>query len=140
MRVVLDTNILVSATFWKGDSFRIVELIDKKKIKHSMSKETIAEYSKIISSEEIIEKIEKKDLRISKTLQKVIYLSDIVEPQRKIRVVRDDPDDDKFLEVAVESKADYIISKDNHLLRLKEFEGIKIVSPEDFLDIYSRTE
>jgi len=45
MKVVLDTNVLVSATFWKGDSFRIVELTDKKKINCSMSKETIAEYS-----------------------------------------------------------------------------------------------
>ncbi len=135
-RVIADTNILVSATFWKGDPFKIVNLIEKNKLHHSMSKETIAEYSRIINSDEIIEKIEKKDLITSKVVKKVISISDIVEPKRKIQVVKDDPDDDKFLEVAVEGRADFIISKDKHLLNLKEFEGIKIVSPDTFLDKY----
>ena len=45
------------------------------------------------------------------------------------------PNDNKVLECAKDGKADYIITSDNHLLRLKEFEGIKIVSPGEFLKI-----
>ena len=57
----------------------------------------------------------------------------LIEPKRKIVVVKDDPDDDKVIECAAEIAADYILSYDNHLLKLKEFEGIKIVKPEVFL-------
>ena len=54
----------------------------------------------------------------------------------KIKVIKDDPDDDKFLEAAVEGKADYIISKDKkHLLVLKKFRNIPIMPPEEFLKI-----
>lgn len=135
-KVVLDTNVLISATFWKGDSFKIVELVDQKKITNYMSKETIAEYSRILRSDEIIEKIKDKDLIASQTVQKVISMSEIVEPKRSISAVEDDPDDDKFIEVAVECEADYIVSQDKHLLQLEGFEGIEILKPEEFLGRY----
>jgi len=66
MKVTLDTNVLISGTFWSGDSFRILELIDKKKIKCALSEEIIKEYYKIANSDEIIEKKENKKLIISK--------------------------------------------------------------------------
>ena len=59
----------------------------------------------------------------------------IVHPKSKFNVVKDDPDDDKIIEAAVEGKAEYIITQDNHLLKLKEFKGIKIVTPKDFLEL-----
>src|SRR3989338_1669449 len=51
----------------------------------------------------------------------------------KFDIIKDDPADNKFLECAVDSKADYIISGDNHLLKLKEFKGIKIITPAEFV-------
>ena len=48
-------------------------------------------------------------------------------------MVKDDPDDNKILECAYAAKVDYIITQDNHLLKLKEFEGIKIINPGDLL-------
>ncbi|KKT71668.1 MAG: PIN domain protein [Candidatus Collierbacteria bacterium GW2011_GWB1_44_6] len=133
MKVTLDTNVLISGTFWSGDSFRILELIDKKKIKCALSEEIIKEYYKIANSDEIIEKKENKKLIISKIVSKVISDSDIVHPKRRINVVKDDPDDNKILECAYAAKVDYIITQDNHLLKLKEFEGIKIINPGDLL-------
>jgi len=56
-------------------------------------------------------------------------------PKRKVNVVKQDPDDNKFIEAALEGEADYIVTQDRHLLKLKEFEGIKIVTPEEFLRI-----
>lgn len=53
----------------------------------------------------------------------------------KLTVIKDDPKDDKFLECAIEAKADFIVSGDHHLKDLKQFRYIKIVSPTEFLDI-----
>ena len=60
-------------------------------------------------------------------------------PKEKLNVVKNDPDDDKFIEAAVEGDCDCIVSKDKkHLLKLKEFRGIKIISPEEFLKIINQ--
>lgn len=55
-----------------------------------------------------------------------------------LRVVQDDPDDDKFVVAALEGDADYIVSGVPHLKRLKGYRGIEIHSPREFLEIMSR--
>ncbi len=132
-KVILDTNILISGTFWTGSSFRILDMVDKKIVESISSKEILLEYDKIIKSEEIAEKIENKDLVMSKISQNVIINSKIVEPKKKLQVVKEDPNDNIILECAKEGKADYIITNDKHLLKIREFEGIKIITPEEFL-------
>ena len=136
MKVVLDTNILVSATFWTGDSFRVLALADERKIRNISSKEIIKEYYKAVFSEEIIDKTQKMNLSIIKSSYRIIGNSQIIEPSIKLDVVKEDPDDNKILECAKDGKAEFIITKDNHLLKLKQFESIKIITPEDFLKLY----
>jgi hypothetical protein len=68
-----------------------------------------------------------------------IYLkAEIVRPRKSLNVVQEDPSDNKFLECAIEGKADYLVSGDNHLLKLKEFEKVKIISVTDFLSIIEK--
>lgn len=62
MKVVLDTNVLVSGTFWRGDSSKIVNLIDIGKIELILSEELIKEYNDVINRKEIMDKIERKNL------------------------------------------------------------------------------
>ena len=80
---------------------------------------------KIILSEEDISNW--KDIILENSL--------LVEPEEEIDIVKDDQDDNKFIEVAVMGKAKYIITQDNHLLNIKEFREIKILTPKEFLDI-----
>jgi len=56
-----------------------------------------------------------------------------VKVSRRITVIDDDPDDGKFIECASESEAGFIVSGDNHLLKLKEYKGIRILKAADFL-------
>ncbi len=133
MRVVLDTNVLISGTFWTGDSFRIVQLIDKGELTLILSKEILDEYDYILHSDEITEKKAYKPECVASILKQV-QLANFIEPIEKLKVVENDPDDDKFIEAAIAGNADYIISQDNHLLKLKEFRGIKIVTPAEFLN------
>ena len=76
MKVTLDTNVLVSGTFWTGDSFRILERIDHGEIVVVLSFPILKEYVRTIMSDEIIEKMENKKLIISKVVQAVIKKSD----------------------------------------------------------------
>ena len=135
MIIVLDTNIIISGTFWTGASFKILELVDKKEIRIIVTVEILKEYDKIIHSEEIIEKtIIYQEIKI-KALYKILSKATIVDPKEKIEIIRDDPEDNKFIEAAQEGKAGYIISNDKHLLKLKQYKQILIITPEEFLEV-----
>jgi len=104
-----------------------------------LSKELIEEYSETINSDEIMEKAESKDLIINATVKRIFSSAIIVFPQEKLNVVKEDSDDNRILECAVEGKVNYIISQDNHLLKLREFQEIKILTPEEFLKIIEKS-
>ena len=133
MKIVLDTNILISGTFWTGSSFRILQLIQEKKIVLILSKEILEEYEYIIQSEEILQKEVYQEERKSATM-KLIQLAKIVNPQTSVQIIKDDPSDNKFIEAAIEGKAEYIITKDKHILNIKKYQNIKIITPEEFLE------
>jgi len=136
MKITIDTNVLISGSLWKGASDKILERIENKEIELVLPKEIIEEFSEVLNYEEIQNKIKDKNLEMKRTLEKIISISTIVEPKLKFDTVKDDSDDNKILECAFEGKVDYIISKDNHLLNLKEVQGIKILTPEEFLKIF----
>ena len=76
--------------------------------------------------------------QVESALEQIQKISEIVEPKIKLKVIKDDPDDDKILEAAVEGHADYVVSGDNHLLELKKFRDIKIIRTRAFLDILKK--
>jgi uncharacterized protein len=133
MKLTLDTNILISGTFWTGASFKILERIENKLDQSVTSKEIISEYERIMESHEIIEKIENKNLIILKICEKVMINSIIVEPKTRLNFVKEDPQDNMILECAKEGSVDFIVTNDNHLLKIKKFEGITILKPEEYL-------
>ena len=61
-----------------------------------------------------------------------------VYPDKSIKVVKDDPDDDVFIECALAGDADYIVSGDKHLLDLKSYGKIKIVNAAEFIEMVGR--
>ena len=132
-KVVIDTNVLVSGTFWTGASYRVLSLIDKDEINLVISSQITKEYARIINSSEILDKttINQKTRihSVNKLLQKAI----IVEPKEHIDIIKEDKDDNKFIEAAISGFAGYIITNDKHILKLKEYKGIKILTSEDFL-------
>lgn len=133
MRVVLDTNIFVSGIFWEGNFCS--QLIDKWKNRKF----------ELVSSIEILEefvntlrnfKIQMPEDMIEEWRNLIIENSIIVEPTINLSVVKDDPDDNKFLEAGFTGNVGLIISQDKHLLKLREYKGIKILSPEEALKLF----
>ena len=133
MKITLDTNVILSSTFWFGDSSKIMEMVEKGGTELILSEDIIEEHKNVLNYEEIQDKIKNKNLEMQRTVEEIITLSKIVEPKSKLDIIKEDPDDNKILECAVEGKVDYIISQDKHLLDIKEYKEIKIITPKDFL-------
>jgi putative PIN family toxin of toxin-antitoxin system len=129
MNVVLDTNIFVSGIFWKGEPYKILMLWKEGKIQLINSIEIITEISRILSDF----KIQLSDENKKEWIHLITNNSKIVEPYEKFDIIKDDPTDNKFIDVAIAGKAEYIITRDKHLLKIKQFRTVKIILPEDFL-------
>lgn len=129
IKVVLDTNIIISAFFWKGHSRTIYDLIRVNKIKLLLSSEIEKEFIRVLG-------YSKFGLSAREILPIVLNLrasAEFVKTTSKISVITSDSTDNTFIECAVDGKADYIISGDKHLLNLKKHERIHIVKARDFL-------
>lgn len=126
-RVVLDTNIFLSAFTFGGKPEIAFEMARAGRIQLVVSASILGELAAILKS-----KFEWDDEDIREALLVVGRHADLVKPMRPLRVLEDDADN-RVLECAVEGRADWIISGDRHLLSLKEFRGIPIVRVSDFL-------
>jgi len=128
MKVVLDTNIFISGIFWKGSSNKVITNWRKGKFALVTSLEAVSEIIKVLKDF----KIKLSDEMIREWIDLIVRNSIIIEPKEKIAIVKDDPKDNIFIETAVAGNVNYIVSQDNHLLKLNEFRGIKIITPEEF--------
>ncbi len=132
IKVVLDTNILISSIFWKGNPRRIVDLAITHKIK-SMTSPDILEEVEIVLYEDFsqipYERIE-DIIRDVLSYSSLVIVEDI--PIKGLRDIKDT----KIIACAIETKADYIVTGDKDLLVLKEYNGIKIINPNNFLALF----
>jgi putative PIN family toxin of toxin-antitoxin system len=142
LRVVLDTNQFVSALLNpEGPAFEILKasgLEGEQKYELVISDEILSEFRKVLSYPRIqkLHKWSKEKVEIFITLLKEI--AHIDEHQNRERIVIEDPDDDKFFHLAIKTGAQYIVSRDIHLLNVKEFRGVRVLKPEVFLSALKR--
>lgn len=132
IRIVLDTNTIISAIGWKHSKpRRILEACLSGKYLLVESPGLLKEFAAVMERPKFgfIPEEQKKEL-----VTRLINYCEIVEPTKKINIIKSDPADNKVLECALEGKAQYIVSGDNHLLRLKVYMGIRIVTAAEFLE------
>lgn len=135
IKVVIDTNVFISALVSGGNALEIIRLFLKGDIEAYLSPFIIAEVTRILR-----EKFLWEEAKIEKLLQLIKSKAKEVYPQVKVSIIKSKDDDNRILECALASKVDYLISGDKrHILPLKEFKGIRIVSVSEFLDKYQRT-
>ena len=128
-RAVLDTNIIVSSALG-GALVLVLEKWDQGKFTVVVTSDILDEYFQVINRP----KFKLKQETIDKITRYLYQFSEFVVPEEQIRVIEADPKDDKFLEAAVAGKVDFIVSGDNHLLDLKEFRKIPIISGREFIE------
>ena len=131
MRIVIDTNVLISGVFFGGFPRKILSAVVSQKITACATAEIINEYEEIVQ-----EMINRKQGHINRAiLSPLIQAMEIIEPVTHIGICRD-PDDNKFLECAKDSHALYIVSGDKDLLVIEQFGNIQIVNAKDFCEKY----
>jgi len=130
-KVVIDTNVFVSGLSFKGKPREVLDLMWRGDIETCTSSFILKE----------LEETLKKDFswdrdQIKHTIEKIKAKTFLVQPKNKVSVIKENDDDNRILECAIEGRVQFLISGDRkHLLPLKEYQGIKIVSPAEFLKL-----
>ncbi len=131
-KAVFDTNVYLSAILFGGPPRICLELARARDVVLITSRAILLELASTLR-----EKFRWSDKDISAVIVGISKFATIVRPQSKMDVIHEDPDDNRILEAALEGRADFIISGDKrHVLPLKTFEGIRILSAADFLKQY----
>lgn len=141
MRVVLDTNVIVSAyltpsgtparilTAWRAGRFDLV-----------VSEALLAEYEEVLNRPRIRARHGLTAEQVARQMASFRYLALLVRPDAVPAVVADDPDDDYVLAVAIAGAAEAIVTGDPHLTRLRAYQDIRILTPTAFLALLERDE
>ena len=131
MRIVSDTNVLISGVFFGGFPRKILSAVVNREITACATAEIIDEYEEIIQ-----EMIDRKQGRINRNiLTPLVKAMEIIEPVTHVEISRD-PDDNKFLGCAKDSRSLYIVSGDKDLLVIDKYENIQIITAKEFCEKY----
>ncbi len=136
VRVVLDTNVVVSAYLVPaGKPATIITLARQGKIEICLSDDILEEIKRTLLRPKLQRIHKARPEEIERFLQAFAKVSLFVPGATEVEPVEGDPDDTKILACAVEGQVDYVISGDHHLTDLGSFHGIQIVNPDAFLAI-----
>lgn len=129
-RVVLDTNVLVSALLFKGSVSKMIDLWKAGRIKPVGSRVTFQEFQKVLTypkfaltPDEILVLLE----------EEILPYFEIINVRQEVKGICRDPQDDIFLSCALASGSDFLITGDEDLLALKKFQRTRILTPSDYL-------
>ena len=137
-KLVLDTNTFISAFFWNGNEAELLRKIEQGKATLYITWDILKEVEDVLQRPKFSEILTKTKQTSIQILQKIISLSHLVITTNvKIRICRDEKDN-KFLECATSAKADFIVSGDEDLLSLKEYNKIQIVKTSKILEILNK--
>lgn len=129
MRVVCDTNVLISGVLFSGHPRRILIMAARGEIACFTSPDLLREAEAVL----LRPKFGLRPEQVSAMVALFRDTFEVVHPARHIKAVEADPGDDIVLEAASEARAERIVSGDKHLLDLSEWEGIRILSPGGFI-------
>lgn len=137
IRVVIDANVLVSAVLKpQSNPDKIIDLIKQGRIVLVMSHDILAELKRVLLYPKIRKVLKLTTKEIGESLAQMASAAIITPGRIRVEAIESDPDDNRYLECAVEARADFIISGDRHLKDLKNFQGIEIVDPATFLELW----
>jgi len=131
MRVVVDTNVIVSALVFGGVPRLVLELAQVGRCQLFYSEAIQVEVRRALG-----EKFDWSEARLDEVLPALWNIGELIVPCNRVNAVSDDPDDDRILECALSASADFVVLGDRHLLRLRTYKSISIVSPREFMETF----
>lgn len=140
MRIVLDTNVVLSALLWRGNPYQLLTVIrEQPHMQVFSSTVLLEELADVLTRPAATKRLTIIGKSVREVLADYVKVVELVEPIDTPRVVPDDPDDDHVLACALAARADLIVSGDKqHLLSLGRYQGIAIVAPADAVQIVNK--
>jgi len=138
MKVVLDTNVIVSGFLWKGAPYQLLKAADHREIEILSSIEILEEVERVFEEDRLKPAVRRAGLSARLIMNKIYSIVTAVDAEEDVTVVEEDPEDNKFLECAIEGEADYIVSGDKHLLGLGNYKEIRIIRPREMLELMGK--
>ena len=136
LKLVLDTNTYISGLLWDGNEAKLIRKAESGEASSFTSKEILEEIDAVIRRGKFEKHLSLAKTTADEVLAKITNLSTIIIGPKLIEnVVKEDKSDDKFIECALNAKADIIVTGDEHLLKLKEYRNIKIMTTADALKL-----
>lgn len=130
MKIVLDTNVLMSGIFFSGPPHEILKAWQNGKVSFIVTEEIITEYQRV--AEELSGQFSGVD--IDRIIEMLTVHTEIVDPHEFPISICDDPDDNKFISCALAGKCKIIVSGDKHLLRVSGYKSIEVLKARNFID------
>ena|SRR3989338_8664433 len=128
MNVTADTNFLISSSMWDNSvAHKLLLSLIENNVKIYTTKEILEEFSKVLKRD-----FKYNNEEVTERVNTVLSFVNLIIVRNKINIVKEDPDDNKIIECAIESDSEYILTYDNHLLKIKEYKSVKILKPEEF--------
>ncbi len=134
LRAVLDANVFVSAVINpRGTPAAVLKALDSFDL--VVSEATLAELGQVLLYPTVAKRHGLTSDEIRAFIEDVARIAIVTPGHLKLRVIAEDPADDRYLECAVEGAAEYLVTGDAHLLGFEEYEGVRIVTPKAFLEV-----
>jgi putative PIN family toxin of toxin-antitoxin system len=133
MKLLLDTNVLVSAFLWQGVPGRLIELGIEQEIQLVTSRVLLDELADVLPRKKLAKKVAATGLTPTQIVLNYRRLAQLVTTRKLSQAVSRDADDDHVIACAIAAQADLIVSGDEHLLSLKIHQNIPILTPAEAL-------
>lgn len=134
MRLVLDTNVVASAMLWGGTPKLLLQARRERRVELYTSTPLLAELTDILGRSKFAKKIMASLLTVDQLVDHYVELVQVVGPTPTPRIVSD-PDDDVVIGTALAAKADLLVTGDRPLLSVSEYQGVRIVSVTEALEL-----
>ncbi len=139
LKVVIDTNNFVSSLINKrGLSAQLIDFWRHGYYTLVISDEILEEIQRVLTYPKIFKKYNLCKTDIKQFIYTLTEEATILPVASQVNIVKEDPDDNKFLACAIDAQADYIISGDQHLLKLKKYQSIPILTVREFLELLKK--
>lgn len=135
MRIVIDTNVLISAIFWTGKPKQLLNHVRRQKITFVTSNQLLDELRQILVRQD--KPFHLQDNEADQVVEALTGCAEVVESHSQLTVCHDEMDN-RVIACAIDGKAEYIVTGDLHLLGLRSYQSVKIMTVSDFLSHFER--
>lgn len=134
MRVVFDTNVVISGRLWSDSPKSALDAVYQNRATLLISEAMLDELKDVLSRPKFARRLAQLEINAVEIVEDHLRFTEVIDASPLPSPASSDPDDDLILAWAVAGKADYVVTGDPHLLTLQKFEGISILTVTGFLE------